>query len=152
MNNKYKNILIPIDLDCESSWRYALPAAVDMARNHQAVLHVLSVVPDIEIPAIAALLPEGMDSRIMEEGASELSSLINGQVPEEIATEILVSQGRPYKEILKAVDSTSADIVVMASHRPLLSDYLLGTNAAYVTRHAECSVMVIREPKASQSE
>jgi nucleotide-binding universal stress UspA family protein len=33
----------------------------------------------------------------------------------------------------------------MGSHRPELSDYLLGPNAGKVVRHAKCSVMVVRE-------
>jgi nucleotide-binding universal stress UspA family protein len=35
-------------------------------------------------------------------------------------------------------------MIVMASHRPELKDYLLGPNAARVVRHAECSVLVVR--------
>ncbi len=33
----------------------------------------------------------------------------------------------------------------MGSHRPELSDYLLGPNAGKVVRHAKCLVMVVRE-------
>jgi nucleotide-binding universal stress UspA family protein len=33
----------------------------------------------------------------------------------------------------------------MASHRPELSDYLLGPNAARIVRHAKQSVLVVRE-------
>ncbi len=35
-------------------------------------------------------------------------------------------------------------MIVMASHRPEMSDYLLGPNAARVVRHARRSVSVIR--------
>ena len=33
----------------------------------------------------------------------------------------------------------------MASHRPELRDYLIGPNAARVMRHADASVLVVRE-------
>ena len=36
-------------------------------------------------------------------------------------------------------------LIVMGSHHPELKDYLLGPNAAKVMRHADCSVMVVRE-------
>jgi nucleotide-binding universal stress UspA family protein len=36
------------------------------------------------------------------------------------------------------------DLVVVGSHRPTMKDYLLGTNAARVIRHARCSVLVPR--------
>ena len=42
-------------------------------------------------------------------------------------------------------DETNADLIVMASHRPELKDFLLGPNAARVVRHANCSVLVVRE-------
>ena len=39
---------------------------------------------------------------------------------------------------------TDTDCVVIASHRPGLQDYLLGSTAARVVRHAACSVHVLR--------
>lgn len=42
-------------------------------------------------------------------------------------------------------DMLGADLIVMASQRPELKDYLLGPNAARVVRHAEQSVLVVRE-------
>jgi len=43
-----------------------------------------------------------------------------------------------------------ADLIVMASHRPELKDYLIGPNAAYVAQHAFCSVLVLRAPETSK--
>ncbi|NIR97741.1 MAG: universal stress protein, partial [Gammaproteobacteria bacterium] len=40
----YTSLLVPIDLGHESSWRKALPLAVDLARTHGAELHVMVVV------------------------------------------------------------------------------------------------------------
>ena len=37
-----------------------------------------------------------------------------------------------------------ADLIVVGSHRPAMKDYLLGTNAAPVVRHATCSMLVAR--------
>jgi len=36
------------------------------------------------------------------------------------------------------------DLIIIASHRPGLQDYFLGSTAAKVVRHAKCSVLVIR--------
>ena len=36
------------------------------------------------------------------------------------------------------------DVIVMASHQPKFSDYLLGSTAARVVRHAKCSVLIAR--------
>ena len=145
MNNKYKNIVIPVDLSHESSWRSALPIAVEQARNNEATLHVVTVVPNADIPAIAAHLPAGIDRQIKEEGQCNLKKLVARLVPENIITEVTVSQGRIYKEVLSIAKKADADLIVMASHRPELTDYLIGANASHVMRHAQCSVLVVRE-------
>ncbi len=49
------------------------------------------------------------------------------------------------EEILKAAAESDCDLIVVASHRPALKDYLLGPNAARVVRHANCSVLVVRD-------
>jgi len=46
---------------------------------------------------------------------------------------------------LAVAEEAVADLIVVGSHRPAMKDYLLGTNAARVVRHARCSVLVARE-------
>ncbi len=41
-------------------------------------------------------------------------------------------------------NSHDVGCIVMASHRPGLQDYLLGSTAARVLRHANCSVYIVR--------
>jgi nucleotide-binding universal stress UspA family protein len=65
-----------------------------------------------------------------------------GAVRDRIATDRRRRQG--YQEILKTAEAIQADLIVMGSHRPELSDYLLGSNTEKVVRHARCSVMVVR--------
>lgn len=54
-----------------------------------------------------------------------------------------VAEGSPKDKILKW-QKLPADMVIIASHRPDITTYLLGSNAAAVVRHAECSVLVVR--------
>lgn len=145
MNNKYKNIVIPVDLSHESSWRSALPDAIEHARSNSAMLHVVTVVPNADIPAIAVHLPDGIDSQIRQDGLESLKDMIQQQVPESVEINAMVGQGRIHKEILRMASTVDADLIVMASHRPELKDYLIGANASHVMRHAACSVLVVRE-------
>jgi universal stress protein F len=62
-----------------------------------------------------------------------------------VPTRRIIAEGKIYQEILKAAQTIKADLIVMGSHHPELKDYLLGPNAAKVVRHADCSVMVVRE-------
>ena len=48
MTKHFRNILLPIDLDQESSWQEALPVAIDLAHDSGAKLRVITVVPDTD--------------------------------------------------------------------------------------------------------
>jgi len=74
-----------------------------------------------------------------------LREFVRQHVPEGVRVQNIVSQGTIYKEILDAAERVGCDLIVMASHRPELADYLLGPNAARVVRHANCSVLVVRD-------
>lgn len=52
--------------------------------------------------------------------------------------------GTPKDQILKLADTIQADLIIIASHRPDMTTYLLGSNAAAVVRHAKCPVLVVR--------
>ncbi|MGS3083311.1 universal stress protein, partial [Escherichia coli] len=42
------------------------------------------------------------------------------------------------------VKKIPAHMIIIASHRPDITIYLRGSNAAAGVRHAECSVLVVR--------
>ncbi len=119
----FKKILLPVDLEEESSWKDALPAALRMAKDDGAELHILTVVPP---------LPGQIEAFAKDHaGGTKV-------VPH-------LAQGQPYSAIIDLAEKIGADLIVMGSHRPELKDYLLGPNAARVVRHAACSVMVVRK-------
>lgn len=140
----FKNLLVPLDLAHESSWRKALPMAIDQARQQGATLHVMTVI-DINLDITAVTLPEGFNDQYRQATEKRLTALVKKHVPGDIQVKYLVREGRIYQEILKVADKIPADLIILASHRPSLKDYLLGANAARVVRHASCSVMVVRE-------
>jgi len=55
-----------------------------------------------------------------------------------------VLHGDVYREILGAAGTLDVDLIVLLAHRPGLSDYLLGSNAARIARHARRSVLLVR--------
>ncbi len=146
-------ILVPIDLDEESSWRKALPTAVDQARLTGGKVHLVHVVPHITAGLDWRYAIRGetggtleYDVKKLQEAARKrLSELMAQHVPPEFRGETLVPHGVIYDEIIQAADRLGADLIVMASHRPSLKDYLLGPNAARVARHARTSVHIVRE-------
>ena len=141
----YRNVLVPVDLSDKHSWRKALPTAISLCETFEAKLHLITVVPDFGLPMVGQFFPEGYEAKLRQQAARQLKEFAAQQVPGAIECRRIVAEGKIYQEILKAADAIKADLIVMGSHRPELADYLLGPNADKVTRHAQCSVMVVRE-------
>jgi nucleotide-binding universal stress UspA family protein len=141
----YRNVLVPIDLSDKHSWRKALPTAVALCQTFQARLHAVAVVPEFGLPMVGQYFPDGYEDKVRQQAARQLKALVAEQVPDEVPTRRIIAEGKIYQEILKAAQTIKADLIVMGSHHPELKDYLLGPNAARVVRHADCSVMVVRE-------
>jgi nucleotide-binding universal stress UspA family protein len=81
----------------------------------------------------------------MHKNQELLDTYLNENVTKDVNIPKRVIQGDVYPEILHETKSWKADVIVLASHRPEVSDYLLGSNAAKIVRHAPISVFVVRE-------
>ena len=53
-------------------------------------------------------------------------------------------KGHTGRAIIDYAEEIGADCIIVGSHKPGLRDYLLGSTAARVARHATCSVHVLR--------
>ena len=58
--------------------------------------------------------------------------------------EVEVRMGHSHKTILEVADENGVDLIIIGSHQPGMEDFILGSTAAKVVRHAKCSVLVIR--------
>ena len=135
----YKTILVPIDMSHVAEGK----ANIDLAAQHAAAgadIILLNVVEDI--PNWAAVeLPTGLLERSLEASQSELKAIAAAAG---MKVKVEVRTGHSYNTILAVAEEKSADLIIIASHRPGLRDYFLGSTAAKVVRHAACSVLVVR--------
>jgi len=141
----YKHILLAVDLQAEDSWSKALPEAVAYAQAFQSTLHVMTVVPDFGMSIVGSFFPKEHENTMLEETAKHLHKFVDDNIPDDIKTQVIVGHGTAYEEILEMQEKTSCDLIIMSAHRPKMQDYLLGPNAARVVRHANCSVLVVRD-------
>jgi nucleotide-binding universal stress UspA family protein len=141
----YNDILLPVDLADPSSWRKSLPVALSFCRTFGARLHVVTVVPDFGMAIVGQYFPETFERQMIEETRKALHAFVSEHVPPEVPVQHVVAHGTVYQEILHEANEIGVDLIVIASHRPELRDYLLGPNAARVVRHAGMSVLVVRE-------
>ena len=138
-----KTILLPVDIFHDDGWQDALTHAVDLAKQSGASIHALAVIPDFGMAMVGSFFPEGFSNNALSEAKAKLVEFIAKNLDGMDVTPH-VKHGTVYKEILACADAIDADMIVMASHRPEMKDYLLGPNAARVVRHANQSVTVIR--------
>ncbi len=141
----YKNILLTVDLEHEASWKKALPTAAEIARDSDATLHVLSVVPDFGSPLVAADFPPDFQKKALEAAKARLEKLLGGEVPWPLKLQSHVAVGRVHEVIFDHITSSGADLVVMASHAPdRVREFLVGSQADRVVRRSPVSVLVVR--------
>lgn len=138
-----ETILVPIDIVEKEAGNAALALAQDLAKTYGSKLILLYVVEPLP-GYVAVQMPAG----IHEKARSDADNRLN-----EIAAEhglagtaqVVVRDGHPPTEILEFAKETGADMIVIASHDPGMVDYLLGSVAGRVVRHAHCSVLVTRK-------
>ena len=140
----FRTILVPIDLDEPEITRSALEKAAALAEWSGAALRLVNV--QRLLPAtFMDFVPADFDMQQKIDAEASLKSLAARlRMPHERVSTV-VRTGGVYPEVLAEADAWGADLIVIGSHRPAMSTYLLGSNAKTIVRHAKCSVLVLRE-------
>ena len=141
----YKSILLPVDLNQESSWKKAAPVAVHLAQTLSAKIHVITVIPDYGMAVVGSFFPANYESEAIKNAQAALDDFVNKNLPADLVADATVAHGTIYQEVISAANAKGCDLIVLSSHRPETKDYLLGPNAARVVRHANQSVFVVRD-------
>lgn len=144
----YKDILLAVDLGHQDDEEDAVRTVVEYARAFKSRVHIITVVPDFGMSLVGSFFPKGFEKGALAEADKQLHAYAQEKFPDEITRRHIVGHGVIYKEILRYAGVVKADLIVMSAHRRGLEDYLLGPNAARVVRHADCSVLVVREGDA----
>ena len=140
----FKNILVAVDLDHDTLVDDLLRAASDIANTHRSQVHLLNVVA--AAPAVVSqFLPENYEKMASGKIEKDLAALAAKVDLAEGAAASSVRFGDIYQEILAHAEQIGADLIIVASHKPDIGDFLLGTTASRIVRHASCSVLVIRQ-------
>ena len=141
----YDKILVPIDLGDLVGAEKALNRAGAMPLADGGELHVLTVIPTYGMSIVGSYFDSSFEDKAAETAQEALSEFLNQNDVGSSITKGHVAHGSIYEEIISAADKLGCDLIVMTGHRPEMKDYLLGPNAARVVRHANQSVMVVRD-------
>jgi nucleotide-binding universal stress UspA family protein len=139
----YKSILLSVDLNHERSWARALPAALELTKALGAELHLVNVVPRIEMPMVGTYLPDDFEQQALKKAGEDLHDFAMKNIPEGIRGKSHVAHGVVREEIIKAAETLKCDLIVMAPHRRSLQEILVGPITEYVARHSKQSVLIV---------
>jgi nucleotide-binding universal stress UspA family protein len=139
---RFSKILCPVDFDQNSL--AAVSVAADLARERNATLHLLHVLP----LAIRGAFSLG---EVESEARTKLERIGHQKLKAGTRYELLIVTGEPAIEILQAATRLGIDFIVMATHgRSGVRRLVLGSVAERVVREATCPVLTVK-PKAARS-
>lgn len=133
----YQNILVPMALDHDlSPETLAIAKALLADGGEITALHVY------EAPngSVAAYLDEEIVRAAVKHAEDTLADKLKAH-PE---VKGRMEKGHTARTIIDFAAANDIDCIVIGSHKPGLRDYLLGSTAAKVVRHAGCAVHVKR--------
>ena len=136
----YSTILVPVDLAHAEKLEKSLELAARMAKTEGARIVYCGVTAGT--PGAVAHSPEEF-GRKLEAFAAEQA----GKSGVDCSALAMTSHDPAIdldKALMKAIDDSGADLVVMASHVPGVLDHFFTSNAGWLATHADISVMVVR--------
>lgn len=138
-----KHILMPVDLAYPEVVKKEVEMAlklldsegvIDMLYVDDARIHH-SMVPTVGGNAFSSHHQNAFDT---------VQTMLEQLVPSQHRGKSIIRNGVVFDEVVLQAQKSQVDAIVMASAKPKLRSYLLGSNAAKVVRHAPCSVFVVR--------
>ena len=148
---------IAVATDFSAGADLAFDTALALARQHQARLEVVHVIPplitptplldDMMVTEVSLRLSENLDQAARQEMQSRFLDRCQG-----LEARAMVLEGDPARELLRFCDEEGVDLLVVGSTGLTgLSGVLFGSVAAKVVRRATCSVMVVRSRPAQDA-
>lgn len=140
----FKKIIVAVDPAEPEFAKAALDKATRFSTDYGSAVHLVAVLPFVQ-GYVSEFLPPDFDEKTANEVRAKLADIAGGLGVAADRVSVEVRSGGVYHEVLEAAKAFGADLIVVSSHHPGLATYLIGSNAANIVRHADCSVLVVRE-------
>ena len=141
----YARILVPVDVNEPEVAREALASASAMASAFHSALRLVCVVSPIAPGSPMAFIPQKVYDEMGGAEKRQLETLA-GRLGAPGGVSCAVRVGAVYPELIAEAESWGADVIIVGAHRRSMATLLIGSTAAALTRHAKCTVMVVRSP------
>ncbi len=136
----YKQIMVPVDLTHIEHLQKALQTAADLAKHYGSPVTYVGVTP--ETPSPVAHNPTEYAQKLeafAQEQASKHGHSASSKAYASTDPAIDIND-----TLIKAVRETGADLVVMQSHVPNVTDYIWPSHGGSVASHSDVSVFLVR--------
>lgn len=145
----FDQILIPTD--GSEPARSAARRGIELARIHDAELHVLYVAEPVPLgrfttgPEPAAAEHSEIVEQQREEGQAAIDEIVELAMEAGIETVEGIEFGSPHEEVISYAEDEGIDAIVMGTHgRSGVDRFLLGSVAEKVVRKSPIPVMTVR--------
>jgi nucleotide-binding universal stress UspA family protein len=138
----FNKMMVPVDLEHIEALKKSLQVAAELAQRY--AIEVVYVGITGIAAGSAAKTPEAY-AKDLELFAKQQAELHDISASAEALACVDLAADKDSR-LLQAAMDCQADLIVMASHVPGIADrlHLIGSNAAWMVRHSEVSVFVVR--------
>lgn len=136
----FSTIMVPVDLVHKDSLGKALDVAGDLAKRHGARIRIASV--GGEVPSELGHTPGEFT-----EAVSRFAADLHERYGVAAEAEAIISHDPEVETtaaLMKAIEDSGADLVVMASHVPGFLEHIFSSRGGYIAQHAKVSVFIVR--------
>jgi nucleotide-binding universal stress UspA family protein len=135
----YKKIVVPVDPAALDKGEKILSKASSLLDDGGEIV-LLSVVEDI--PGYLAIdMPVDLIEGAIQDAKTKLVGLKDKAA---VSARVEIRSGAPAREILASAQEHDADLIIVGSHVPDISNYFIGATADRLVRHSKISVLVDR--------
>ncbi|MBT8458338.1 MAG: universal stress protein [Boseongicola sp.] len=135
----FNKILVAVDPSFDDRQEEALATARKLASDTLAEITALTV-----LEPMPGHLSVEVDHDTKVEAADNAATALRDRLGGASEIRVFVRHGKAAHEIIEHATENDVDCIIVASHRPGLSDYFIGSTASRVVRHAPCTVVVLR--------
>ncbi len=140
-----KNIIVPVDFSKTSE--FALKAGAEMAKKHNAKLHILHML-ELSDSIITATSSSKTNEMLfmLKLAEKQFDEFLDKKYLKGVDYEAVVKQHKVYNEVDQVSNELDADLIIMGSHgKSIGNNWVTGSNAEKMVRHSATPVMILKE-------
>jgi nucleotide-binding universal stress UspA family protein len=138
------HILCAVDLTHADDARHLLNEADRLAKFYDADLSVVTVLPDYNSSWVGSFFKDGTLKDAAYAANEALHAMVKDALPDREQVQHIVEIGVVYEQVLKAIEQSQADLVIVGAHKPDMVEKLLGPNSARIARLSPISTLIFR--------